>query len=305
MSEVNRPSRRTLLKLGAGAVACSALARTARGEGAAMARGSTVRDRLWLFGVPANVNYPYLHHRSLMTPAEGALYLSIPNVIMVQVKDKAEGVEYKGFEPPYAQYAIALRPFKRVAWFAADGNGFTTSDDRDEILGLAKTESNFAGVFMDDFFHRPPGVPPAALTLDQLRDLRQRLRDTGKKLDIFVTLYTDFLNLPIRDYLALIDVVTLWSHTAADLENIDANLKKAHQLAPTSRILLGCYFYEFGARKPISVASMKLQCEAGLRSLREGNIDGIVFLGNSVEDSGFECIEWTRDWIQKVGDMTL
>ncbi len=303
MSEVNRPSRRSLLKLGANVVAGSALARTVRAEGAEMATGGTVRDRLWLFGVPANVNYPYLHHRSLMTPAEGAFYLSIPNVIMVQVKDKAEGVEYRGFESPYAQYDIALRPFKRVVWFAADGNGFTTSKDRDEVLDLAKTESNFRGVFMDDFFHRPP--TPAALTLEQLRDLRQRLRDTGKKLDIFVTLYTDDLDLPIHDYLTLIDVVTLWSHTAAGLGNIDANLKMTHQLAPTSRILLGCYFYEFGARKPISVASMKLQCEAGLRCLREGSIDGMVFLGNSVEDSGFECVEWTRDWIQKVGDVHL
>jgi hypothetical protein len=47
---------------------------------------------------------------------------------------------------------------------------------------------------------------------------------------------------------------------------------------------------------------MKYQCEAALRWLHQGRIEGIVFLANTQEDLGFESVEWTRDWITKVGD---
>lgn len=50
---------------------------------------------------------------------------------------------------------------------------------------------------------------------------------------------------------------------------------------------------------------MKLQCEAGLRWLREGRIEGMIFLGNTVLDLGYESAEWTRQWIQQVGDVRL
>ena len=51
----------------------------------------TVRDRLWLFAVPANSDYPHIDRRSVMTPAEGAFYLDIPNIFMVQSgKDNGE-----------------------------------------------------------------------------------------------------------------------------------------------------------------------------------------------------------------------
>jgi len=47
---------------------------------------------------------------------------------------------------------------------------------------------------------------------------------------------------------------------------------------------------------------MEQQCETGLRLLKQKRIEGIIFLSNTVADLGFESVEWTRNWIQKVGD---
>ena len=69
-----------------------------------------------------------------------------------------------------------------------------------------------------------------------------------------------------------------------------------------SLIALRCYFFDFGEKKPVPVSAMQFQREMGLKWLHEGRIEGLVFLGNSVEDLGYECVDWTRDWIQKVGD---
>jgi hypothetical protein len=50
---------------------------------------------------------------------------------------------------------------------------------------------------------------------------------------------------------------------------------------------------------------MQRQCELGLEYLRQKRLEGMMFLGNGVMDIGFEAVEWTRQWIQKVGDTRL
>jgi hypothetical protein len=68
----------------------------------------TVRDRFWMFCCPANTDFRSLQRRSVMTPAEGAYYLDVPNIIMVQASSTE--AKYGRFEPPFDQYALALRP---------------------------------------------------------------------------------------------------------------------------------------------------------------------------------------------------
>jgi hypothetical protein len=303
MSDRMDLTRRNLLKLTSGMLASAGLSKISTAEKRHV-NGRTVRDCFWLFGVPANVNFPYLHRRSLMTPAEGALYLSIPNIIMVQVQDKAQGVVYEGYQPPYEQYALALRPFERVAWSIVESGGVTAADRRDQIINMAIRTPNMVGLYMDDFFH-PNKTPMSSLTLAQLRAIRERIAVSGKKLELMVTFYTKQLDLPVAEYFRLIDVVALWTWGPSDLVNLQTNLTKLAKLAPTSTVFLGCYFYDFGTRQPVSVDAMKLQCETGLHWLREGRIAGMIFLGNSVEDQGFDCVEWTREWIQKVGNTVL
>jgi len=298
-----RITRRQVLQAAMGLTAGLGVQKIALGQGCAAKKG-TVRDRLWLFASPANAAYPWHHRRSLMTPAEGAYYLEIPNVLMIQAHSP-----YGEFKPPLSQYAIALRPLKRVVWSIVGSGGYTTPEYRKEVLEMAKQTPNFVGLYMDDFFftgkRQEKEGKQAALTVEQLKEIRQQARGPGKKLDLWVTFYTSLLDLPLGEYLKLIDVVTLWTWNRQDLKDLESNFKKTEQLGSHLRKTLGCYFFDYTEREPLSIAEMKLQCEAGLEWLRQGKIEGIVFLSNTEEDLGFESVEWTRQWIRKVGDVKL
>jgi len=98
-------TRRTFMTATGAAAAASGLNAVA-GAGVE-AKPGTVRDHLWLFTVPANTDFGSVQRRSLMTPAESGLYFDIPNLIIVQASEGES--KYGRFEPPFAQYAIALR----------------------------------------------------------------------------------------------------------------------------------------------------------------------------------------------------
>ena len=73
----------------------------------------TVRDRFWIWGHEAGSHDHGggLQWSSRMTPAEGAYYLGVPNLIMVRYRDRS-GTPLP--LPPYDQYALAFRPLRRV-----------------------------------------------------------------------------------------------------------------------------------------------------------------------------------------------
>ena len=301
-SETRELTRRRLLRSAAAGLAGLVPAAHAAAQGAAAA-GGTVRDRFWVFACAANSDYVTIRRRSVMTPVESAVYLDVPNLLVVQSSESE--APYGRFNPPFAQYAVAMRPLRRVAWSVVGSGGFTAPAETKEVLELAKTMPNFAGVMLDDFFHAPSGGKPAVLSVDELADIRRRLKEIDPKLQIFVTLYINQFDLPLRDYLKLIDVITLWTMSPAQLVNLEANWKRLDQFAPRAKKMLGCYVIDYGQKKGIPVDAMRLQCETGLRWLKQGRIEGMIFLGNTVMDLGFESVEWTRQWIRKVGDTKL
>ena len=50
---------------------------------------------------------------------------------------------------------------------------------------------------------------------------------------------------------------------------------------------------------------MKKQCEAGLRWLKEGRVEGIILLASSICDLELETVEWVRRWVSEVGNETV
>ena len=269
-----------------------------------------MRDRLWVFCNPVNADYEYVRKRSVMSPLESAIYLGVPNMIMVnQYPEAGQQGWYKPWEPPFEQYAYPLELEKRVVWSIVDAGGVTKDWEREQVLAMARRTPNFVGVFMDDFFHEEPDPKLASLTLDELRAVQRELKGSGKKLDLYVTLYTQMLNRPIGEYLKLIDVITFWTGETAELANLDQNLTRLEKLAPKSRKLLGCYTAEYDKHRtpmwlPLPVPAMQHQCEVGLEWLREGRIEGIIIYGNFF-DLGWEAVEWARSWIQRIEDTNL
>ena len=275
----------------------------------------TVRDRLWVFCNPINADYDIVRKRSVMSPFESAVYMGVPNIIMTNQYPGAgeEGmyrkIGYKPWEPPFEQYAFPLKMLKRVVWSIVGASGVTKDAERKQVMAMAFQIPNIVGVYMDDFFRDKTEATMASLTLDEVRDIRRQLKGPGKKLDLYVTLYTNQLDRPIGGYLELCDVISLSTWETAELANLEANLTKLEKLAPKSRILLSCYTAEFDAKRTpqwtaLPVPAMQHQCEVGLRWLRQGRIGGICIYGNFL-DFDWEAMRWAREWIQKVGETKL
>jgi hypothetical protein len=271
----------------------------------------TVRDKLWLFSNPTNADYGILRKRSVMSPFEAAVYMGIPNIFMVQqYPGKGEESWYKPFEPPFEQYTIPLTMLKRVAWSLVGAGGVTKEWERKQVLSMAHKTPNIVGVYLDDFFHDKPGAEVASLTPDQLRDIQRQIKGPDKKMDMYVTFYAHELNMPIAEHLKLIDVIALWMWKPEELDKVDSYLTQLDKLAPQSRKMVGVYTTALTENKTpawtgMPVPLMQKQCEQALGWLRSGRIEGIIVYGGTTFDLGFEAVDWTREWIRKVGQTKL
>lgn len=86
---------------------------------------STVKDKLWIWGHPAgshNTSWGLPGH-SRMTPAEGAFYLGVPNMILVSYQDEKDPAKMLPEVSSYDQYAISFRPLKSVVWSMVGAGG--------------------------------------------------------------------------------------------------------------------------------------------------------------------------------------
>jgi len=278
----------------------------------------TVCDKLWLFSNPTNEDYPLLRRRSVMSPFEAAVYMGIPNIMMVngynhKGPDGQPGQDgwFQTWTPPLLeQFALPLTLLKRVAWSIVGDSGITIPEERQAVLALARNTPNIVGLYMDDFFHDEPGRELAALSLDQLREIHGQIKVPGKKMDLYVTFYTRQLNLPIAEYLKLIDVITIWIWNPEDLSKLNADLARLEQLAPHSRKMLGLYMVALNEHKTpawtgMPIPLMQMQCEKALDWLHRGKIEGIIVYGGTTLDLGFEAVDWTREWIRRVRDTKL
>jgi hypothetical protein len=149
-------------------------------------------------------------------------------------------------------------------------------------------------------------IPPfrASLTPSQLHELGQR-KVRGQKLPIMAVVYTGQISPRAQGHLDEVDEVCMWTWKPEDLKNLEANLSALEKLIPAKPIFQGCYMYDFDACRPMAVELMKMQTETGYRWLRQGRIQGMIFLATPNVDVGLEAVEWTRQWIAKMGDERL
>lgn len=260
-----------------------------------------VKDKFWIWGHAAGShNNQYgIEGLSQMTPLEGACYLGVPNLVMVRYSNVPA--------PPFEQYAMAFRPLQNVVW-SIIGDASSSGNDLPIVVDLAKKFPNICGVIMDDFFQgvNEKGEGKLALcTPEELTNFKSQLVVNGKKLDLWVVLYTHQVELPLAKHIAESDVSALWTWHANDIKILEQNFERTEKLYPLCRKVLGCYMYNYGDGKPMPVSLMESQCETGLRWLQEGRIEGMIFLASCICDLGLEAVEWTREWIQEVGEKKL
>jgi hypothetical protein len=258
------------------------------------------RDRFWLWGHEAGSHDREwnLPRPSRITPVEAAFYMGIPNVIMVRY----------GREPLYddRRYSVPFAALQNVVWSVVGAGGRTADHSRARVLELTERLPNMSGVMMDDFFlSTPDGKGAGVLSIDQLSQTRGQLVRGARRLDLWVVLYNHQLALPVGQYLDLCDKVSFWTWRASELADLERNFAVVEELAPSCGKVLGCYMWDYGDKRPMPVEAMERQCSIGLRWLREGRIEGMIFLASCICDLGLETVEWTRNWIAGVGDEVL
>ncbi|MCL2744871.1 MAG: twin-arginine translocation signal domain-containing protein, partial [Planctomycetaceae bacterium] len=195
----------------------------------------TVRDRLWLWGhiegsYDNQYGLPNKGH-SRLTPPQAAEYIGIPNIIFIRYGKKPV--------PPYDEYAEQYRNTKKLMWsFVGDSSSGTSAEEQEHVLELAKKMPNITGLFMDDFFHKkaepiagPDSEAAASITVARLREIRKKMEQMDRRIDLNVVLYTHQLNPAIQQHLDLCDVVSFWSWTAKELEKLPENFAKYQEIA--------------------------------------------------------------------------
>ncbi|MHB9032408.1 MAG: hypothetical protein ACYC6L_05115 [Anaerolineae bacterium] len=264
---------------------------------------STVADKLWLWcHQEGSHNYiKQIGAESSITPAEALVNMGIPNAVMVT---------FAGLpEPPLLPHALKLANAQRLVWSIVGDSSSKrndTSSDLEEVIGLAPQCPNLCGAIMDDFFHKPDASGAVSrYSAAQLAWFADRLHTAIRPLDLWVVLYGHDLDLPVAPLLAPCDVVTFWTWKAAELPNLKRNLARARALAPGKRLIQGCYMWDYGAGKEMSVENMRWQCEQGLEMLKSGEIDGLIMLASCICDLDLHAVRWTREWIGQVSHITL
>jgi hypothetical protein len=118
-------------------------------------------------------------------------------------------------------------------------------------------------------------------------------------------IYTHQISPRIVPHLTEVDRIALWTWRSADLVHLEQNFARLRAIAPTKPVVLGCYMFDYGDNKPLTVEQMQRQCELGLKWLREGKIEGMIFLASNACDMDLQAVEWTRQWIAKVGGQKI
>ena len=262
---------------------------------------STLHERLWLWGQSPDshweTNNVYnLPGHSRMSAVEGLMYFDIPNICRVRMMGHPM--------PPYDQESIAMRPAREVVWslLGAGHEPVTEWGDTDEVIRQAKMFPNITGGVFDDFF-LPARI--AHYTPAKLREIKERMStEAGRHLDMWVVCYEDKLDsVPdIASYLQTFDVVSFWTWCGSQLDRAERNMERIREMAPDTRIMAGCYMWNYGEHRPLTMEQMKFQTDLYLRLMNEGKIDGIIVCSNCIADLGIECVEFMRNWIQEHKD---
>lgn len=274
---------------------------------ATAADGQKVKDTIWIWGHPAGaLNESYLRPSGLAStiePFPAARYMGIRNMLYVCYQGKPK--------PPFEEYYAPLRQLDRVYWSLVAAEGASSHTTREAAFALAEKNENIVGWILDDFFRDPPdgkvddsSPMQASLTVDDLKSLRSR-KVRGQQLPMMAVIYDRQLVPGTRAHIDELDQLCFWTSRSADLKNLGANFATLEKLAPGKQLFLGCYTYDFDARRPLPVELMRQQVELGYQWLKTRRIVGMIFLATANVDVDLEAVEWTRQWIQQNGNEVI
>ena len=165
---------------------------------------------------------------------------------------------------------------------------------------------NIIGAVLDDFFKHEPEAPEiwGRYTVEAIREMKRRLHSQTRPLELWVVWYKRQLEYEIDDYLKEFDVITYWNmKTPMERGSVhQEDLARMIERTPGRRRLTGCYIWNYGEGKPLTVDEIQYECQTYYDLIKKGLSEGIVFCGNCCADLGLEAVEWLRGWIREAGE---
>lgn len=251
--------------------------------------GCPMKDKIWLWGHKEGIQNSRwgLLGESKITPADACKYMGIENLIFVREFGMPLPEEYE-------YYASSFSQLKRVGWSLVGAGNTFENGELERIIKLKNRYSNIVDVIMDDFFvSEKPVFSPEEISL-----IRRRLHKEGLKL--WVVIYEHQLNLNIEKYLEEVDIITYWTWKSEELQNLEKDFKRFVNLTPGKIRMFGCYMWDYGNNKPMPLNLMEKQCSLGLEWIKEGLVEGMIFLPSCICDLGLETVEWAKKWIEVI-----
>jgi len=270
----------------------------------------TVRDKLWLFASRAHDDDIFFlkgNERpkarwSRITPAEGAFMLGVPNLIMVE--SDGEPCPYTADAFGYLESCCRI---KKLMWSVTGSAGYRNGDEEEFIRDMAKEYPNIVGAYFDDFTgnYRTKGEYEENEIRDMFAKVRNTIDQSCRQMESWITAYPSVATKYPKDMYDNIDGLIIWSTYREIDGSVEKNLKLFEEFLPEKRKMFGIYIYDYANGVATSDELMDYQCEAALKWLKEGRIEGIVFLTNCTMGIGLSSEYWLRKWIDKVGDIEL
>ncbi len=265
-----------------------------------------LRDAFWIWGHDVGAHHTgeaarlyHIQGTNRMGPAEGAAYLGIPNCCRVVFNGSPE--------PPFDAESEKLQPFRQVVWSilgdASSARNDRDGDDLDEVLLQAVKYPNISGGILDDLFR--PKQKNARLSPERLKTIADRLHSAPRKLSLWLVYYASLLEIDYSRWLEIADVITFWSWTSKELADAAANLEKIIAMTPGKQHYAGCYLYNYGDCRPLSVDEMQSQLSLYRELLLSGKIQGVIVCSNTVADVGLEAVEYFRKWLREHGQEAI
>ena len=257
-----------------------------------------VRDLLWVWGNP-EMGQPGADSAgdyAAATPAKRAEILGTPNIVMA-----GSGLPHD--RELAAEWSDEVSHAPRLVWeIISDSHQEHKPpfEFRRRIAGIAPLVEEYPqieAVMVDDMTSvaASKGFEP-----EHLRSIKSLLAKHDLPLELWGVLYTMNFDKPTTDPLVQeLDVINLWHWHGQDTADMEEHVSECEQRYPGKPIILGLYMYDYGSGRRMPLELHEKQCETALSLLRANRVSGLVFLSITNDE---EVVDWTADWIEKVGN---
>ena len=225
----------------------------------------TLRDRFWLFASRAHDDDIYfsrnpptsgLYSRwSRITPAEGALMLGVPNVIMVS----SDGIPVPYSKDAYG-YMESFCRMKKVLWSCTGSSGFRNDNEEQFICHLAQRYQNVAGAYFDDFTYdyRTGGERSEAEIDGLFKDVRTTLDGAVRPMELWSTCYTQQVQTFPASMYDPLDGIIVWNMSTDEIVKMEEDFHAYEVALPHKRKMLGIYIYDYRAGRAVKPELMEM-----------------------------------------------